>query len=135
MDYKTDDINFERVASLMGVVEKVTTVCPMNTAILAAAMAELKEVNEKLDERIKEAGKKRLRVEQERAAKINEQRLRDVEDQARRDADQRAFDKTKATLKTHPYNVMPGEPNELVEAERRLATQESETSEPDVRRI
>jgi len=59
------DVDFERVAMLLGIPEKVAGVAPGMTYLSSAAMAELKEINDEVGKTIKEEVKAR----EEEAAK------------------------------------------------------------------
>src|ERR1043166_9341195 len=59
------DVDFERVAMLLGIPEKVAGVVPGMTYLSSAAMAELKEINDALGAEIKEE----LEAKQAEAAK------------------------------------------------------------------
>lgn len=65
MDYDTDDIDFEHVATLLSVVKDCAGVGPQLTAIGAAAMHELVDMNKDLADRQANAGKVRLRAEEQ----------------------------------------------------------------------
>lgn len=124
MDYKTDDIDFGRIAMLMDVVAKVSTVAPMNTSISSAAMAELKDINEELAQRAAKAGAEKLKEDQARAAKLTQ------ENQRRADEEAAEAERLKSRPQMKPINVMPGEPNELAEAEARLKAQDPRNPNP-----
>lgn len=102
MDFQTDDIDFGRVSLLMDIIQKVTTITPQDTYIMAAAQAEIREVNTTLGERITKARQERLAVEQARAAEIN------AENQAIADAEANVKAQPKSI--PAPVTVMPGEP-------------------------
>lgn len=69
------DIDFERAANLMDVVQKVASVAPAYTALSGVAMGELKKYNETAQEYLNELGKERLAAEQEAAAEAEQARL------------------------------------------------------------
>lgn len=69
------DINFERAANLLDVVQKVATIAPAYTALSSVAMGELKEYNETAQEYLNELGRERLMAEQEAAAELEQERL------------------------------------------------------------
>lgn len=45
MDYN-EDIDFDRALVLMNLIEKITTVAPMSSALMGLAQRELKEIND-----------------------------------------------------------------------------------------
>lgn len=71
MDYDTNDIDFERAAMLLSVVKDCAGVGPQLTAIGAAAMHELVDMNKDLADRQANAGKEKLRVEAEQKAEFD----------------------------------------------------------------
>lgn len=71
MDYDTKDVDFERVEMLLSVVKDCAGVGPQLTAIGAAAMHELVDMNKDLADRQANAGKERLRVEAEQKAEFD----------------------------------------------------------------
>lgn len=106
MDYDTGDVDFERAAMLLSVVKDCAGVGPQLTAIGAAAMHELTDMNRDLADRQADAGKAKLRAEQERASELNAKAQADAEKQAQFEEDQR-----KLAVKTpQPITIMPGEP-------------------------
>lgn len=72
MDYETKDIDFERVGMLLSVVKDSVGVGPQLTAIAAAAMHELVDMNRDLAGRQADAGKAKLRAEQENATALSQ---------------------------------------------------------------
>lgn len=71
MDYNTKDIDFGRAAMLLGVVKDCAGVGPQLMALFSAAMHELVDLNKVLADRQSDAGKAKLKAEQEAAAKLN----------------------------------------------------------------
>lgn len=97
----TPDLDFERAATLMDVVQKVAAIAPAYMAISSLAMVELKEMNIEAQQYLDDLGKERLAKEQEAAARLNRQSL----EEAVRTAP-RAIPANAPQLRT----PMPGEP-------------------------
>lgn len=117
MDYNTDDIDFDRVAVLLGVVKDCAGVGPQLMSISSAAMHELVDVNKELSDRQTNAGKQKLADDQARAAELSVKAQEDADKAVEFEANQKAL----AARPVKPINVKPGEPNELADAEKRLA--------------
>lgn len=100
------DIDFERAATLLDVVQKVSTVAPGYMALSGVAMAELKDMNKQGIDYLAELGQERLREEQAQAAKIDAQNQAYAEETAK--ADREIAKRQAATPK--PIAIMPGEP-------------------------
>ena len=49
-DVNTKEVDFERVQALLAVVEKVSTVAPTMTHLTSAAMSELREINDAIEQ-------------------------------------------------------------------------------------
>lgn len=134
MDYDTNDIDFERAAMLLSVVKDCAGVGPQLTAIGAAAMHELVDMNKDLADRQADAGKAKLRAEQEKASELNAKAQDDAEKQARFEENQRKL----AAKTPQPITVMPGQPvpPQVAEDKPPYPSNQDETSETnDVRRI
>lgn len=69
------DIDFERAANLMDVVQKVATVAPQYTALSGVAMMELKEYNETAQDYLNKIAQLRLAEEQDATAAREQERL------------------------------------------------------------
>ena len=89
MDYDTKDVDFERIEMLLSVVKDCAGVGPQLTAIGAAAMHELVDMNRDLADRQAGAGKAKLRAEQEKASELNAEAQDNAEKQAQFEEDQR----------------------------------------------
>lgn len=134
MDYDTKDIDFGRAAMLLSVVKDCAGVGPQLTAIGAAAMHELVDMNKDLADRQANAGKEKLRAEQERASELNAKAQADAEKQAQFEDDQRKL----AAKTPEPIVVKPDQPVPPQVAEDRppYPSNQDETGETnDVRRI
>lgn len=109
------DIDFARAATLLDVVQKVSTVAPGYMALSSVAMAELKDMNKVGIDYLDELGQERLREEQAQAAKINAQSQAYADDAAKANDDiaKRQLSSQK------PMTIMPGEP---VPAQVQVAT-------------
>lgn len=71
------NIDFERVAMLLNVVQKQASVAPQYMAISAIAMSEIKEMNEEAQAHLNQLAKDRQEAEQEAAIELERQRLAD----------------------------------------------------------
>lgn len=106
-------IDFERVAMLLDVVQKVASVAPQYMAISSAAMNEVKEMQDVAAEEAAELGRQRLKAEQEEAARITEHNQKAADEQVDAEAKQKAIVDAKNRNPAKPINVKPGEPDEL----------------------
>lgn len=131
MDYDTGDIDFDRASMLLSVVKDCAGVGPQLTAIGAAAMHELVDMNRKLADRQADAGKAKLRAEQDRAAELNAKAQDDANRQARFEDNQR-----KLAVKTpEPIVVKPGQPVPPQVANEPPVYPSNQDETNDVRRI
>lgn len=113
------EIDFDRAAVLLDVVQKVAGVAPQYMAISSAAMNELKEMQDIASEEHAELGRKRLQAEQEEAARLTQEAQDEANRQAKFEANQKTIADTNARQNVKPINVTPGEPNELEEIKGR----------------
>lgn len=122
------DIDYVHAASLLDVVQKVATVSPAYLALSSVAMMELKEMNEEANAFLKDLGQQRLKEEQAAAAKINEHNRLALE----ADADNSQKVRTPVA---QPKTVMPGQPDDLSNAEGGvMGTTANTSSAPVIRR-
>lgn len=113
------EIDFDRAAVLLNVVEKVAGVVPQYMAISSAAMNELKEMQDIASEEHAELGRQRLQAEQEEAARLTQEAQAQADKQIEFEAKQREIAEAKAKQSVKPINVTPGEPHELEEIKGR----------------
>lgn len=119
--------SIERAGMLLDVVQKVASVAPAYTAISSMAMAELKEMNEDSQRQLNELGRRRLEAEQEAAAELDRKNQEAMEEQTRTSAE--IAERTAASNAIKPIQVMPGEPNPMVDINKRQGlTPEGEPS-------
>lgn len=101
------NIDLDRVAQLLDIVQKQASVAPQYMAISSIAMMEVKEINEEAQQYLNELGQERLKAEQEAAAELNRQNQLAAEQHERDNAE---IAKRTAASRTQPLTVMPGEP-------------------------
>lgn len=71
------NIDFDRLAQLLDIVQKQASVAPQYTALGSLAMAEVKEINKEAQDYLNELGQERLREEQEATAELRRQSQED----------------------------------------------------------
>lgn len=101
------NIDLDRVAQLLDIVQKQASVAPQYMAISSIAMMEVKEINEEAQRYLNDLGQERIRAEQEAAAELNRQNQLAAEQHERDNAE---IAKRTAASRTQPITVMPGEP-------------------------
>lgn len=111
----TDSI--ERAGALLDVVQKIASVAPAYTAISSMAMMELKEMNEDAQRHLNDIAQQRMQAEQEAAAELNRKNQEAMEEQTRSSAE--IAERTRASNAIKPITVMPGEPNPMVDINKR----------------
>lgn len=111
------DLDFERAATLLDVVQKVASIVPAYTALSGVAMGELRKYNDTAQEYLNELGRERLKAEQEAAAELNRQNQ--AEAVAREKAEAEIAERTRRSNAIQPILVMPGEPNPMVDINKR----------------
>lgn len=104
-----NDIDFERAAMLMGVMEKQVSISPMMTSIFGEASAELKEINRLAKENADERAEKIRAEEQVAQQKVLETQKADRE-REERDGANRQQPLTNNPL---PPSITPGQPTEI----------------------
>lgn len=101
------NIDLDRVAQLLDIVQKQASVAPQYMAISSIAMMEVKEINEEAQQYLNDLGQERLKAEQEAAAELNRRNQLAAEQHERDNAE---IAKRTAASRTQPITVMPGEP-------------------------
>lgn len=124
------NIDFDRIAQLLDIVQKQASVAPQYTAIGSLAMMEIKEMNEEAQLHLSDLGQQRLKAEQEAAAELNRRNQKAA--QEHEEANKRIAKRTAAS-RTQPITVMPGEPvPEVVTAEVDQETDAPQFPEEDI---
>lgn len=118
-----NNLDFDRIAQLLDIVQKQASVAPQYTALGSLAMMEIKEMNEEAQQYLNDLGQERLRAEQEAAAELNQRNQEAMEESARANAEI-----AERTASTQKIIVMPGEP--VPNAVREQAGEIPETDSP-----
>lgn len=99
------DFDFDRTAMLMGIIEKVTTVAPKNTAIMGLAQAELERMNVQAQEVARKRAERHQALEHQRLAEEKRQRMAQaIADDAAAKAEQDKVDEADRVPRSIPRN-------------------------------